>query len=264
MRTLAMSVTSAACAVMAVTWVAFILWAISIAGDGSGGGPIVVIGAVIATIFGVLALATASWKGSITRVAPWAIAAIVGLLVILLNAPYIPAALKNPGDTVSFVVGLIVVFSGLVVAIAGVAAALDVSRQGQTWSREGRAPLALVAVVAAVTGAAVTSVLAGSATGGGGKLAAAPTITGTVTAQNTKFGDSGLTITSGDVLGLFVINRDSSGHSFDIDSLGIHVSLAPNSATAVSVAPAAAGNLTYYCAIPGHREAGMVGTIVVQ
>ena len=68
----------------------------------------------------------------------------------------------------------------------------------------------------------------------------------------------------GDVLGIFVINRDPYGHSFDIDSLGIHVALPPNSTTAVAIKPTAAGNLEFYCSIPGHKAAGMVGTIAVQ
>jgi uncharacterized cupredoxin-like copper-binding protein len=188
----------------------------------------------------------------------------VALLVLLINLPYLPAALKNPGDSFSFILGVLIVTSGLIAAFGGAAAALDVSRGQQTWTREGPAPFALVALVAAVVAAAGTSILAGSAVGGGGRLAAAPTVTATITAQNVKFTDPGVTIKAGDVLGLFVINRDSTGHSFDIDSLGIHVALAPNSATAISVAPTAAGTLAYYCSIPGHREAGMAGKIVVQ
>jgi uncharacterized cupredoxin-like copper-binding protein len=63
---------------------------------------------------------------------------------------------------------------------------------------------------------------------------------------------------------LFVINKDTTGHSFDIDSLGIHAQLAPNSTTAVAVTPTGPGAVEFYCSVPGHREAGMVGTIAVD
>jgi uncharacterized cupredoxin-like copper-binding protein len=66
------------------------------------------------------------------------------------------------------------------------------------------------------------------------------------------------------VLGLFIINKDDIGHSFDVDSLDIHVELPPTSTTAVAITPTGPGNLEFYCGVPGHRDAGMVGTISVE
>jgi nitrite reductase (NO-forming) len=85
-----------------------------------------------------------------------------------------------------------------------------------------------------------------------------------ITAENTTFFGSDLSVKTGDTIGLFVINKDNTGHSFDIDSLGIHVQLAPNSTTAVTVRPTGSGSIEFYCAVPGHRDAGMVGTIAVE
>ena len=85
-----------------------------------------------------------------------------------------------------------------------------------------------------------------------------------VTAENIKFAETSLTIKNGEVLGLFVTNRDGIGHAFDVDSLGIHVQLPANSTTAVAIKPAGSGLLQFYCSVPGHREAGMVGTISVD
>ena len=118
-------------------------------------------------------------------------------------------------------------------------------------------------VVAALVGASATSVLAGSSAGGS-RVAWAPTITGLITADDTRFTGPSVSVTNGDVLGLFVINKDTTGHSFDIDSLGIHVQLAPNSTTAVGVTPTGPGAVEFYCSVPGHREAGMLGTITVD
>jgi uncharacterized cupredoxin-like copper-binding protein len=121
------------------------------------------------------------------------------------------------------------------------------------------------AVVGAVVGAAATSLLASSAASASGTtMAEAPTTTGVVIAEKTAFTEAGLTIEDGEVLGLFVVNKDGIGHAFDIDSLGIHVQLPPNSTIAVAVNPPGPGSLEFYCSLPGHRDAGMVGTISVE
>jgi hypothetical protein len=113
-------------------------------------------------------------------------------------------------------------------------------------------------------GAALTSVLAGLASPSGSALAAAPTTTGLITAEGTRFVETSLTMRADGVLGLFVINRDGVEHAFDVNSLGVHVRLPPNSATAVAIKPTEPGTLEFYCSVPGHRDAGMVGTITVD
>ncbi len=52
-------------------------------------------------------------------------------------------------------------------------------------------------------------------------------------------------------------------HTFTIDALGIDVELAPGQAGEITV-NAPAGTYAYYCAVPGHKAAGMVGTLTVQ
>ena len=115
-----------------------------------------------------------------------------------------------------------------------------------------------------VVGAVATSALAGSASSAAGGVAEAPTATGVVTAVETKFVETALQMKNGEVLGLFVINKDGFAHSFDIDALDVHVQLPADSTTAVAIKPAAVGSLEFYCAVPGHKEAGMVGTIAVE
>ncbi len=109
----------------------------------------------------------------------------------------------------------------------------------------------------------MTSFLAGSASGAGGGVAEAPTVTGVETAQDVKFIETTYEMKNGEVLGLFVINKDDFGHTFDIDALNVHVALPAHSTTAVAIKPTAAGSLEFYCAIPGHKDEGMVGTITV-
>ena len=57
-------------------------------------------------------------------------------------------------------------------------------------------------------------------------------------------------------------NEGVTPHNFSIDELGIDVDIAPG-ATEETVINAPAGEYEYYCNIPGHKQAGMVGTLIV-
>jgi uncharacterized cupredoxin-like copper-binding protein len=113
-------------------------------------------------------------------------------------------------------------------------------------------------VVGLVVGACLTSAAAASSTSAGTALGQPPATTALVTAQNTKFLDTSLEARSGEVLGVFVTNKDGYAHSFDVDVLGIHVPVPAHSTTFVAVKPTSAVSLQFYCAVPGHRDAGMV------
>lgn len=58
-------------------------------------------------------------------------------------------------------------------------------------------------------------------------------------------------------------NDGAAPHNFSIDELNISVDQAPG-ATEQVVINAPAGTYEYYCNVPGHREAGMAGTLVVE
>lgn len=52
-----------------------------------------------------------------------------------------------------------------------------------------------------------------------------------------------------------------------VDSLegrSVEVDARPKTSATGEVTPAAPGTYEFYCSIPGHREAGMKGTLVVQ
>jgi uncharacterized cupredoxin-like copper-binding protein len=57
-------------------------------------------------------------------------------------------------------------------------------------------------------------------------------------------------------------NKGVTAHNFSIDELGISVDIAPG-ATEETVINAPAGTYEYYCDVPGHKQAGMVGTLTV-
>lgn len=57
-------------------------------------------------------------------------------------------------------------------------------------------------------------------------------------------------------------NADAFPHDFTIDDLGVQIVI-DSSATVVGEFEAEPGRYEFYCSIPGHREAGMVGTLKV-
>jgi plastocyanin len=58
-------------------------------------------------------------------------------------------------------------------------------------------------------------------------------------------------------------NEGVTLHNFSIDELGISVDIDPG-ATEEVVINAPAGTYEFYCNVPGHKEAGMLGTLTVQ
>lgn len=244
-------------AVFAYTIVLFILPELD-SPDAAGFLPIFVgFGVAIA----VAALAVTVWRSAPLRPWLWLVALVPAVLFLAINAIYLPYALTHPVDP-GFTVALPLVVGVAVLVVMGVIAFRE-ARAGAT-DRSGRLVRIISAIVwAAVAGAVATSVVAAGSGSGGAILADVPTTTATLTLQRTSFAETSLEMRSGDVLGLFILNRDGFAHSFDIDALDIHVQLAANSTTAVTVKPTGAGTLEYYCAVPGHREAGMVGSLAV-
>jgi uncharacterized cupredoxin-like copper-binding protein len=67
------------------------------------------------------------------------------------------------------------------------------------------------------------------------------------------------------------LTLDNSGaalaHDFTIDNISgqkVEVRAQPNAKATVQFTPTAAGTYQFYCAEPGHKEAGMVGTLTVS
>ncbi len=57
---------------------------------------------------------------------------------------------------------------------------------------------------------------------------------------------------------------DDHAMSEDVHELDVHVAAHPNGGrSTVEFTPTESGEYEYYCTVPGHREAGMVGTLVV-
>lgn len=83
----------------------------------------------------------------------------------------------------------------------------------------------------------------------------------TVQASISGFTPSDLTVKDGSI-SLTVVNKDAFPHDFTIDALGIKLLLDAN-ATVTETFEAEPGVYEFYCSIPGHKDAGMVGTLTV-
>jgi plastocyanin len=58
-------------------------------------------------------------------------------------------------------------------------------------------------------------------------------------------------------------NLGATLHNFSIDELEISVDIEP-SATETTTIHAPAGRYAFYCNVPGHKEAGMAGVLIVR
>jgi plastocyanin len=73
-----------------------------------------------------------------------------------------------------------------------------------------------------------------------------------------------LTIPANTDVTVELTNNGATAHDFVIDELGINSgAVEPGASTTVTI-NAPAGTYEYYCSVPGHRPAGMVGTLTVQ
>ncbi|MDQ3411148.1 MAG: cupredoxin domain-containing protein [Chloroflexota bacterium] len=72
-----------------------------------------------------------------------------------------------------------------------------------------------------------------------------------------------LTVTPGTTFEM--VSEAVTEHDFTVDELSVHVVVAPGETVTVTIPDdATPGEYEFYCSVPGHRAAGMVGTLIVQ
>jgi plastocyanin/mono/diheme cytochrome c family protein len=105
--------------------------------------------------------------------------------------------------------------------------------------------------------------------GDGGEATATPTDDGgeadfEVDMVDIAFNPTELTIPANTDVTIKLVNSGAANHTFDIDALGIDSGEITGGQSSTITINAAAGEYEYYCAVPGHKEAGMVGKLIVQ
>jgi len=84
-----------------------------------------------------------------------------------------------------------------------------------------------------------------------------------MTAGGLRFNPPTLTVNQGESLVVQVTSTDI-GHTFTIDDLGVNKGFRGGETVSVTIPTNQAGTYSYYCAVPGHRGAGMEGTLEIQ
>jgi plastocyanin len=158
--------------------------------------------------------------------------------------------LQNQEPLLSILQPLILAIVSAVAIIAAIGSLIQRTRP----SGVGPRAVAAVSIVVFLVAVATDAALAGSAQ-------AQRSADLTLTIQNTAYSSTALTARSGQI-SVYVTNQDLFWHTFTIDKLGVNLQLAVGSHRRISFS-APAGSYTFYCQIPGHRQAGMQGTITV-
>lgn len=84
-----------------------------------------------------------------------------------------------------------------------------------------------------------------------------------VAASYAKFQPLSLAVVQGQPIILKVSSSDTS-HTFTIDELGINIPVGMGQTITETITVDKPGKYTFYCSVPGHRSAGMEGTLEVK
>ncbi len=112
--------------------------------------------------------------------------------------------------------------------------------------------------------------LAGCGASSNGDNGTAGTAGDAITIKETEmtFTPNNITVQAGQTVNIKLVNNGIVMHDFTIDDLNgqqISKPLDPGKSTTFSLAaPSTAGTINFYCSQPGHKAAGMFGTITVQ
>jgi len=109
----------------------------------------------------------------------------------------------------------------------------------------------------------VASVLAACGGGAGGGTTAPLSVT--VTTTEFKYDPATLNAAPGQTINLTVKNAGTVQHTWVLAAANVKLTIDPGkSVTQTFTAPATAGTYQYECDIPGHKEAGMIGQLIVK
>lgn len=100
----------------------------------------------------------------------------------------------------------------------------------------------------------------------GGETAVAPPQANTLTytSKEMRFGQTELRLQAGQEITLNLENYDLYAHSFDVEELNLHVEIPANGQVTATFTAPEPGTYEIYCGVPGHKEAGMIATLVVE
>ncbi|MGQ0550058.1 MAG: cupredoxin domain-containing protein [Armatimonadota bacterium] len=85
-----------------------------------------------------------------------------------------------------------------------------------------------------------------------------------IVAGDFSFKPAEITIKAGEVVNLKLVNQGVTVHDLVVPAQGIWMVVPPEQSTTSGFRSDLQGEYQFFCSVPGHREAGMVGRIVVS
>ena len=92
----------------------------------------------------------------------------------------------------------------------------------------------------------------------------APSTSATIEMIDIAFEPKDVTIAANTDVTITLPNNGVAVHNFTSDDLGVRSEDVPGGGSTTVTINAQPGTYTFYCSVPGHKEAGMQGTITVQ
>jgi plastocyanin len=214
--------------------------------------------AVIMALTLIIATLCASrWRWAPLLAVLWSVASIIPGL-----EPY-TYSLMHPAETSGFVVTLVGLALSIITVVAGVAATVA----GERPVAEQRAPRwlrgFLIGIAAFVLGASLVAAIPPSDATAGVSAEALAQLPALVSRRD-SFDRAELRTKVGETVALRLENSDTERHYFDIDEFDVHIPMSTGTPALALFTPSAPGSYTFYCHVPGHTEAGMVGTLIVE
>lgn len=80
---------------------------------------------------------------------------------------------------------------------------------------------------------------------------------------NYGFSPQTITVKQGDMVMIQLVSDDSP-HTFTIDELGVNQEFTWGKDASVTFTASRKGTFQYYCSVPGHKEGGMIGSLIVE
>lgn len=85
----------------------------------------------------------------------------------------------------------------------------------------------------------------------------------TIRGFNYGFSPKTITVKQGETVKIRLVSDDSP-HTFTIDELEVNQEFTWGKDTELTFVASKKGTFQFYCAVPGHKEGGMVGTLIVE
>ena len=222
------------------------------AGDAIGGAAALIL---------LLALIAPAWRGK--RWALW-LAVLLQVGLTLGIVPYLLASFAHPIAFNAWLLNITYFVAGVTAALFSAVAALEAGGRARPRSWRSAQGAALGACASVWLGMVVVGAAVASAPLPAGYLDMPADAVTTLRMETMSFEPSQLQLQVGRRTALVVVNESAETHSFDVDPLGIHLRVPGHSTAVALVQPTSAATIPFYCGMPGHREAGMTGTLVTR